>query len=248
MTKKTTSERFYLPGLLAAFFLSCAGSPGSSGETHFLCSTTPDCEKRELGLVCVEGECRQPGDGGAEPGTGPGGSTGKSDPLAPMSVSYFVDVVDTSKCLPRTLTPIRDPKTGESHIPCALVEVRPGPTRECQPARGRTTPPASLTSTVFERLRQTGACDRTGVPSCDSFYVCELREASDACHHEGPATEVGWCYVDPSVNPDDDPTLVASCPAVAPRILHFVDPEMQTPAADAKVLIGCMSTPISGGS
>jgi hypothetical protein len=37
----------------------CASSVGSSGETHFLCSTTVDCERHGAQLICVAGVCQR---------------------------------------------------------------------------------------------------------------------------------------------------------------------------------------------
>lgn len=75
--------------------------------------------------------------------------------------------------------------------------------------------------------------------SCDTFSVCELQKAGTGCHEDVVTDQTGWCYVDPFQNPDDNPALVASCPAETRRIVRFVDPMNATPAPGATVLLVC---------
>ena len=56
MMKTMAFERFLRP-LWALCIAGCASSPGTSGETHFQCSATPDCKKHGPDLVCVEEKC-----------------------------------------------------------------------------------------------------------------------------------------------------------------------------------------------
>jgi hypothetical protein len=152
----------------------------------------------------------------------------------------------TGKCLPRTLTP--DPKTGK--IPCSIIEVRPTPATgvpDCNTIAGREPAPASVIEPVRERLRETGFCGVPNKPSCDAggqLYFCGIKEAGDTCHKNQSPMDVGWCYVDPAVQPDDDKSLVAKCPATQQRIIRFVDPMNDTPAHDATVLIACFGSNI----
>ena len=57
----TTTRARVLERFLGAFWLvwvaGCSTSAGTSGETHFQCSATPECAKHGDGLVCVKGEC-----------------------------------------------------------------------------------------------------------------------------------------------------------------------------------------------
>jgi hypothetical protein len=123
---------------------------------------------------------------------------------------------------------IADEETGI--VPCTLLEVTPAAEQLCDPSRGRATPTPAFLDKV---------CGQERLPSCSAMRVCELRRASEACHHVGLPTEVGWCYIDPSQNPGDDPALVATCAANEKRRIRIVDPELQTPAPGAYMLIAC---------
>jgi len=78
------------------------------------------------------------------------------------------------------------------------------------------------------------------MPRCEDYTFCELAEAGPECR-DGKATpaSVGYCYVDPEQNPGDDPALVEGCDPAERRILRFIDPEEQTPASGARILIAC---------
>jgi hypothetical protein len=147
-----------------------------------------------------------------------------------------VDEIDPNACLPRQLNP--NAITGI--LLCSVLEVRPGPAQICDSARGRFTPTPAFREAALQRLRQLQVCDAPGLPNCPSVQVCGLRAANEVCHIAAePTGEVGWCYVDPFVIPTDDPALVATCPATERRRIRFVDPESQTPAPDATVLLAC---------
>jgi hypothetical protein len=149
----------------------------------------------------------------------------------------------TGKCLPRTLTP--DPVTKQ--IPCSIIEVRPTGGQAapaCAATPGRTDPPAGVTDPVRARLKEIGFCDVPNKPNCSAndLYFCAIQEAGPTCHQNQAPTDTGWCYVDPAVQPDDDKSLVAKCPATQQRILRFVDPMNNTPAHDATLLIACFGS------
>jgi hypothetical protein len=155
----------------------------------------------------------------------------------------------TGKCLPRTLTP--DPKTNE--IPCSIIEVRPipmGGQPNCDAVPGRETPPPGVVDPVRARLRQIGFCGVPNKPSCEagqSLYFCKIKESNGPtsnCNQNEAPNDVGWCYVDPTAphHENDDPSLVAKCPATQQRIIRFVDPMNDTPAHDATVLIACFGS------
>jgi hypothetical protein len=144
----------------------------------------------------------------------------------------------TGKCLPRTLTP--DPATGK--IPCSIIEVRPV---ACLGTPGRVPAPANVITPVITRLQETKICDAPGTPPCTMLNLCEIQEAGPSCHVNQSPTETGWCYVDPSTNKMDDPTLVDKCPPTQKRIIRFVDPMNNTPAHDATVLIACFGSTIN---
>jgi hypothetical protein len=136
------------------------------------------------------------------------------------------------KCLPRTLR--ADPVTNE--IPCSVIEARPV---ACLGTPGRVQVPADLSKSILARLEDANVCDVPGKPACRVLNLCEIDKAGADCHVNQAPTDTGWCYVDPAAQPNDDPTLVASCPATQRRIIRFVDPQNETPAADATVLIAC---------
>ena len=63
-TRVTMASRGMCWAAAAAFLLGCASSGGASGETHFVCTATPDCSVHGAGYTCVHGTCRSL-DGGA---------------------------------------------------------------------------------------------------------------------------------------------------------------------------------------
>ena len=151
------------------------------------------------------------------------------------AVDAIVDSVGQAfmgKCLPRTLTPDASGK-----IPCSIVEAVPGDAA-CD-APGRSDVDADARKSVLAAMKRTGLCDTGNVPPCSAFSLCQINEASETCHLNEPPTETGWCYIDPSANPGDDPSLVAGCPATQRRILRFVDPESRTPAPGATPFLVC---------
>jgi hypothetical protein len=141
-------------------------------------------------------------------------------------------------CLPRPLTP---GKNGE--VPCSVVEVRPVPMSgrpACESTPGRKEPKGEVVGPSLDRMRQSGKCDVVNRPSCSQFYVCEIVEAKGTeCHTGATPPSPGWCYIDPSAQPDDNPELVATCPATQKQVIRFVDPDHRTPANDATALVAC---------
>jgi hypothetical protein len=150
----------------------------------------------------------------------------------------------TGKCLPRTLTP-----DASGNIPCSVVEARPTPATgqpACSATPGRSDPDPQVIEPVVTRLRQQGVCDAPNKPACSAFYLCQIDQDKTAdCHRNVTPMQTGWCYVDPSTQPNDDPSLVASCPATQRRIVRFVDPMNDTPAHDADVLIACFGATLT---
>lgn len=144
----------------------------------------------------------------------------------------------SGSCLPRPLTP---GKNGE--VPCSVVEVRPVPMTgrpACESTPGRKEPKAEVVGPSLERMRQSGKCDVLNRPNCNQFYVCEIVEAKGTeCHTGATPPSPGWCYIDPSAQPDDNPELVATCPATQKQVIRFVDPDHRTPANDATALVAC---------
>jgi hypothetical protein len=152
------------------------------------------------------------------------------------AVDAIVDSVGhafTGKCFPRTLILGADGK-----IPCSVVESAPGDL-PCDAARGRSKVDADERKSVLASMKRMGFCDTGNVPPCSAFSLCQIDEASETCHLNQVPTEAGWCYVDPAVNPGDDISLVAGCPATQRRILRFVDPEGRTPAPGAMAFLVC---------
>ncbi len=137
------------------------------------------------------------------------------------------------KCLPRTLVTDSSGKTT-----CKIFEATAGRT-QCDPSRGRSDAPASDVDALRARLTQAGICGGTSGIACDSLSLCELAQLGASCHQAGTQDGVGFCYIDPTQNPSDDPSLVAQCPPNQARLLRFVDPQNETPAPGATVLIYC---------
>ena len=144
-----------------------------------------------------------------------------------------------ASCLPRTLTPVTDPKTNESAIPCDVLEVVADDGKSCADLSGRSDADKAVVAAAHARLVEAKLCDVAGKPSCDTFRICRIDEAGSACHQNVAPSETGWCYIDPAQNPDDDPSLVAGCPVTERRRVRFVDPKGETPAPDATLLIVC---------
>jgi hypothetical protein len=155
------------------------------------------------------------------------------------AVDALVEAVGAAlqtKCLPRTLTP--DPQTLE--IPCTILEVTPESAAGCGATPGRTEVDDNTKAAVLARLKETGACEVPNKPRCSVFSICGIEQAGIGCHQDQAPTETGWCYIDPSQNPDDDESLVAGCPATQRRIIRFVDPLNQTPARGSTILVACL--------
>lgn len=144
------------------------------------------------------------------------------------------------RCLPRQLTP--DADTGE--IPCSIVEAQPSG-GACQASRGRRTVDDATAEAARGALATEGACGGPGKPDCSAFELCEIEEAGPECHRVAEQSRPGWCYIDPSQNPADDPLLVESCPFNQRRLIRFVDPENATPAHGAAIVIVCKGAGVS---
>ncbi|HVW27294.1 MAG TPA: hypothetical protein VHC69_18135 [Polyangiaceae bacterium] len=56
--RKMVFENVLRAAAVGGLCVACASTPGTSGETHFLCAKTADCTPHASDLVCVEGECR----------------------------------------------------------------------------------------------------------------------------------------------------------------------------------------------
>jgi hypothetical protein len=139
-----------------------------------------------------------------------------------------------TRCLPRRLE--ADPDTGT--FPCSIVEARPAG-NTCDESRNRLPTDRDVADAVRNHMQQMGLCGGSGRPPCGAFTLCTLPEAGPSCHSTGEQPAPGWCYIDPSQNPDDDPRLVEKCPADEKRILRFVDPNNRTPEPDASIFIAC---------
>jgi hypothetical protein len=125
----------------------------------------------------------------------------------------------TDRCFHRALEP--DPVTHTP--PCVVIEARP-PGESCDAARRRSPASGDALPLVRQRVEDRGLCDAPGRPACSALVLCEVAEAGPACHRQMEQPDVGWCYVDPAQNPEDDPEIVASCPPAQKRLVRFVDP------------------------
>ena len=121
-----------------------------------------------------------------------------------------------------------------------MLEMRPGPAKACTDTAGRSDVATSLQTAALDLFAQIGGCGVPQKPSCNEFYVCQIDEAGKECHRDLlPTTEVGWCYIDPEANPDDNSSFVARCPMNMRRLIRFVDPAKNTPAPDGYAIISC---------
>jgi hypothetical protein len=159
-------------------------------------------------------------------------------PVADALVDRFKDVF-APPCLTHELPVEKDRRTRKTHPSCDVLEVSRDDGKPCSAAQGRSDPSDDVVNAALSRLKDTHACDQSDKPRCRTLKVCAIAEAGETCHQNVPQTETGFCYIDPSNDPTDDPTLVATCPQHDPRRLRFVDPLGRTPAADATVVLVC---------
>jgi hypothetical protein len=148
----------------------------------------------------------------------------------------------TGSCLPRELRP---DQTGK--IPCSVVEVRPVPSSgrpPCEATAGRREAESAVVTTTIDKMRRSQDCDAPNKPACSQFYVCEIVEAGKECHTGEVPPSPGWCYIDPAIQPNDNPKLVETCSATERRSINFVDPDHRTPASDAVALVACFGSQI----
>jgi hypothetical protein len=133
------------------------------------------------------------------------------------------------RCLPRPLEPAAD-----GSVPCTLIEARPDtPACECDPARARKAPTASVRARVVEQLRNEAVSCGTADPTCADACICEVLQVNQVPGQDAAALErcqldpepagvEGWCYVaDSDEQSIGDPELVARCPETAKRALRF---------------------------
>ncbi len=155
----------------------------------------------------------------------------------------------SGKCLPLTLTPVVG-ADGKPTIPCTLIEARPrADVQQCDASKGRVPADPAVIGPVEDQLKNQKVCGDPPLNSCDAFLFCALQPSADpGCHTgaEDPNAVPGWCYVDPSQNANDSESLVANCPANEQRIINFDDPQHQTPASDATLLIACFGNQANG--
>lgn len=145
--------------------------------------------------------------GRVDDGLGNGGQ-GATGSTASGSYNLFVSALDPeSSCVPRAL-----PASVETS--CVIAAASVAATCDCaQPGRRRSAP--GVAQLAIEELRDSGQCDAEGVPSCESFCVCEVPPVAESdvgtCRTELDATGVdGWCDVDSAAG--GNPELV-DCPA-----------------------------------
>ena len=186
------------------------------------------------------------GSGGAAAGaTSSGGSGGTAVAGAPSSggsgtggttVNIFLDLIrtDSTTCLPRALPP---PELGsDCHIFEATTDAA---SATCSlPARTAVSSEPVI-GAARSRLEAGGFCGGAPMPDCTSFHVCEIEKADPSCLQATPSPDaVGWCYIDPDSGVGD-PSLVATCPMSARRLIRFVGEN--TPLRGAVVMVACGS-------
>jgi hypothetical protein len=160
-----------------------------------------------------------------------------------------------ARCLPR---PLQVDEKGQ--VPCAVVEARrpestAGSCGACVSASlpGRKELAGEdLSQAVRQQLLNGGHCGRPGVPACESFCLCEVEQFQspdlERCRKtpEGLSDKQGYCYVDDTLAPGEQPTdenvrarlaSIAECPATQRRLLRF---SSEVPAKGAVALIACM--------
>jgi hypothetical protein len=167
----------------------------------------------------------------------------------------------TAKCLPRALVPEDNPASPDvGKVPCAVVEVRPKPMgAECPPCDNNVGrfelvgEEAKVISSVKENMSNLSQCGPPPIPtSCDDFCMCKLQQFTgndlvqcvETQLGADPGGLYGYCYVDPTVNVDNDPepdahpSLLESCDPTQKRILRFMGANV--PAKDGLAFIACI--------
>jgi hypothetical protein len=129
------------------------------------------------------------------------------------------------------------PVDGDNRARCSVLEARPTPDCECDPAQGRVEPDGSSWSLPYVQtyLSETG---QGAYGEC----LCEIPQLTGddlaACLGDGEPSggEHGFCYVDTEAGAGE-PALVGSCPAGQKRRLRYLGPDL--PASNALTFVSC---------
>ena len=173
----------------------------------------------------------------------------KSDYGYRPAIGSIIDRLKTAlagKCLPRQLTP--DPKT--SQVPCLILEastVKGSTACDLKASRREVKPENHAAIDVAK-------ANLDADPNWNRF--CEIIQAGDtlggstqaqldACQSDASTAPIdttgkavnGWCYVDPALNSNSNPTIVKSCAATEQRLIRFVG--NGNPSAGSQLFITC---------
>lgn len=150
-------------------------------------------------------------------------------------------VVLQGRCPPR---PLAVEPGSDGSLPCVVVEALEGQQGCGCTEPGRSVAKGAAVELVQGQLRDSGACDASGTPSCSSYCFCEIAQAKDAnrdhcLDNPSDSDTPGYCYVDPYGSPAvGNPEFVKDCSHTSKRLIRFVGPN--TPANGAPAYIACL--------
>lgn len=159
-----------------------------------------------------------------------------------------------SKCISRPVDVKED-----GTVQCNVVEVTSreadGTCAPCAPGESRVDVNPVLVNPVLKQLRASGQCGATSPSGTEcltgNYCMCTITPAADAIacktQVEPDPSVIGWCYVDPSQEPDQSiaeasQEIVKDCNPH--RKLRFVGAD--TPKATSTTFIACQGAPVSG--
>jgi hypothetical protein len=205
-----------------------------------------------IGCGTSNGDAPPSGAGGSG-GTASAGGTPSAGGTASTPNIYVssIRLGAPPNCLPR---PLSVDAMGALTDQCLIAEavVPASGACACDEAHGRRTLDAThpaVPDAIAAFMAEELGCNSEGMPPCSAFCVCEIAYFTGAelklCETslEDPGTEYGVCYVDASLDldgdgtPDDNPELVASCPASEKRMLRFMGAGV--PASGAELFFSC---------
>jgi hypothetical protein len=172
-------------------------------------------------------------------------------------------------CLPR---PLNADDSGK--VPCVITEVvkNEGASAswcDCK-ANGRDDVDPEMQSAIRGELKRQNKCGGEGQPPCTAYCLCALPELTKEtdpnlecltqANREKSASQVGFCYVDPSQQKDptlkaSEEAIVAACPASEKRLIRIVGGDgssrngvvvQPAPAPGGWVFIACAGAAYTG--
>jgi hypothetical protein len=129
------------------------------------------------------------------------------------------------------------PVDGDNRARCSVLEARPTPDCDCDPAHGRAEPDGSSWAIPYVQtyLSETGQ-DAYGQCLCEIPQLVGDDLAACLGTGEPSGGERGFCYVDPGAGAGEA-SLVGSCPAGQKRRIRYLGPDL--PAPNALTFVSC---------